>query len=89
MAGPAQALGEGQGGIRKGTGEVRRGAGVRPPRYEPALRVKRVRSSRDVWELTFAPDGRATFRYGEEVVGEPHIVWLRVGDHSILDAPEG
>lgn len=65
------------------------GLRVRPPSYDPALRVKRVRGSREVWELTFAPDGRATFRYGDEIVGEPHIVWLRVGDHSILDAPEG
>ena len=44
----------------------------------------------DVWELTFAPDGRATFRYGPQVrPGEPHIVWLRVGTHAVLDQPAG
>lgn len=41
----------------------------------PGLRVKRMQGTDDVWELTFAPDGRATFRYGPEVrPGEPHIV---------------
>ncbi|MGA2319856.1 MAG: hypothetical protein ABSG95_03820 [Solirubrobacteraceae bacterium] len=40
--------------------------------------------------MTWAADGRATFRYGEEIVaGEPHIVWLRIGKHAILDDPEG
>jgi hypothetical protein len=41
-----------------------------------------------VWELSFAADGRATFAYGDEVVaGEAHVVWRRVGDHSVLDRP--
>ncbi|HWY18304.1 MAG TPA: hypothetical protein VNY27_06280 [Solirubrobacteraceae bacterium] len=40
--------------------------------------------------MTWAADGRATFRYGLEVLpGEPHIVWLRIGKHAILDDPEG
>ena len=34
----------------------------RPPR--PGLRVKHVEGSKGVWEMTFAPDGRATFQYG-------------------------
>jgi len=38
--------------------------------------------------MTFAPDGRATFEYGEEVVkGERHVIWRRVGDHSIFRQP--
>jgi hypothetical protein len=67
-------------------------AGLReqPPRFAPRLRVKRVQGTADVWELTFAPDGRATFRYGDEVrPGEPHVVWLRIGTHALLDEPEG
>jgi len=57
----------------------------RPPRFDPALRVKRVRGTTDVWELSWAADGRALFRYGpERQLGEPHIVWLRVGTHAIL-----
>jgi hypothetical protein len=35
-------------------------------RFRPQLRVKRVVSTRGVWELTWAKDGRATFEYGPE-----------------------
>lgn len=38
-----------------------------PPAFPPALRIKRVQGSDSVWEITFAPDGRATFAYGEEL----------------------
>jgi hypothetical protein len=59
-----------------------------PPACPPSLRVKRVQGHPGVWELTFAADGRATFAYGEEVEpGQPHVVWRRVGDHSILSDP--
>jgi hypothetical protein len=52
------------------------------------LRVKGIRGAPGVFELTWAPDGRATFSYGEERrPGEPHIVWRRVGAHEILKAP--
>jgi hypothetical protein len=61
-----------------------------PPQFPPALRVKRVQGTDDVWELTFASNGRATFRYGPQVrPGEPHIVWLRIGTHAVLDQPAG
>ncbi len=53
------------------------------PPFPPGLRIKRVQGTRDVWEMTFAPDGRATFAFGQEVrAGEPHIIWRRVGDHA-------
>lgn len=56
--------------------------------FRPRLRVKRVVSTRGVWEMTWAPDGRATFEYGEEIrTGEPHIIWRRVGTHDILRDP--
>jgi len=33
-------------------------------------------------------DGRATFEYGDEQLpGEPHVYWRRVGSHSILSDP--
>ncbi len=61
-----------------------------PPPFLPGLRIKRVQGTDDGWELTFAPDGRATFRYGPQVrPAEPHIVWLRVGTHAVLDHPAG
>jgi hypothetical protein len=60
----------------------------RPPRLEPALRIKRVQGHEGVWELSWAPDGRATFAYGPEVLaGMPHVIWRRIGDHSILADP--
>jgi hypothetical protein len=41
-----------------------------------------------IWEMTWAYDGRATFQYGEEVQqGQPHIVWRRIGTHSIFRRP--
>ena len=57
-------------------------------RFRPGLRVKRVRGSGDIFEMTWAPDGRATFQFGAEVVGgEPHVIWRRVGTHAILSNP--
>lgn len=56
--------------------------------FRPSLRVKRVQGHPRVWEMTWAPDGRATFEYGEEVrAGEPHIIWRRIGTHSVFRRP--
>ena len=56
-----------------------------PPAFPPGLRVKRVQGTQDVWEITFAADGRATFHYGDEVIpGMPHVIWRRVGTHDVL-----
>lgn len=87
--------------MRKLTGEQRRsflaardqlvhGLRQRPPEFAPALRVKRLQGADGIWEMSWAADGRATFRYGAAIVaGQPHIVWLRIGKHAILDNPEG
>ncbi len=59
-----------------------------PPSFPAGLRVKGVQGHPGVWELSFAPDGRATFEYGEELSpGDPHVVWRRIGDHSIFANP--
>lgn len=56
--------------------------------FRKGLRVKGVRAARGVYEMTWADDGRATFQYGEEIIdGEPHIVWRRIGTHTILRSP--
>jgi hypothetical protein len=56
--------------------------------FRPRLRVKRVQGHPRVWEMTWAPDGRATFEYGGEVLqGESHIVWRRIGTHSVFRRP--
>lgn len=56
--------------------------------FRPGLRVTRVQKAKaeGVWEMTWAPDGRATFMYGEEQSpGEPHIIWRRIGGHEIYE----
>ena len=56
--------------------------------FRPGLRVRGVRGSPGIFELTWADDGRATFQYGpSRVPGEPHVIWRRVGTHSIFDRP--
>lgn len=41
-----------------------------------------------MFEMTWAPDGRATFEYGEEQTeGEPHVIWRRVGTHDVFESP--
>jgi hypothetical protein len=56
--------------------------------FHPRLRVKRVQGSPGIWEMTWAPDGRATFQYGEEVDrGRAHVIWRRIGTHAIFRRP--
>lgn len=51
-------------------------------------RLKRVRGHPGVLELTWAPDGRATFERGSDKrPGDPHIIWRRVGRHDIFRDP--
>jgi hypothetical protein len=69
-------------------GEFVQGLRQQPPTFPPRLRVKRVQGHPGVWELSFAGDGRATFEYGaEQSRGEPHVVWRRIGDQSIVRSP--
>lgn len=55
--------------------------------FRPGLRIKGVRVAPGVYELTWAPDGRATWSYGRELRHGRHIVWRRIGTHSILAGP--
>ena len=53
--------------------------------FRPTLRVKQVRGERGVWEMIWAPDGRATFAYGKPIKGDTtHIIWFEIGGHEIL-----
>ncbi len=62
-------------------------ADLRAGRLRPGLRVKRVQGYPGVWEMTWAADGRATFEYGDEIQGEPHVIWRRIGTHDIFRRP--
>ena len=56
--------------------------------FRKSLRVKGVQGAEGVFEMTWAPNGRATFQYGNPVhAGEPHIVWRRCGTHDVFKAP--
>jgi hypothetical protein len=62
--------------------------GLRSGRFDPRLHIKRVQGAPGVWEMTWAPDGRATFQYGPELrPGEPHVIWRRVGTHALFREP--
>ena len=61
---------------------------LRTGTIRPRLRVKGVRTHPSVWEVTWADDGRATFRYGESRrPGDSHIIGRRVGSHDIFQGP--
>lgn len=54
--------------------------------FRSGLRVKGVRGAPGVYEMTWAPDGRATFEYGVPVrPGHPRILWRQIGTHKIFD----
>ena len=56
--------------------------------FRPGLRVKRVEGTPNVWEMTFAPDGRATWQYAaDSTAGDPHVVWRRIGTHDVFRSP--
>jgi hypothetical protein len=69
--------------VEKFIKDRRRGQGFRP-----GLRVRGVQGAPGIFEMTWAPDGRATFEYGDPInPGEAHVVWRRVGSHGILANP--
>ena len=69
--------------VEKFVDDLKRGAGFRS-----SLRVKGVRGSPGIYELTWASDGRATFEYGRSVrTGQTHIRWRRIGTHEVLREP--
>jgi len=66
--------------VQRLVADLRSGSGFRR-----SLRVKAMQGHKGVYEMTWAPEGRATFEYGAEVhSGEPHIIWRRIGGHEIL-----
>jgi hypothetical protein len=71
------------GAVRAFVQDLQSGGGFRK-----ALRVKGVKGAPDIFEMTWANDGRATFEYGDPIrEGEPHVVWRRIGTHAIFNDP--
>jgi len=53
--------------------------------FRRGLRVKAIQGAAGILEMTWAPNGLATFQYGDEITrGEPHIVWRRVGTRGVF-----
>ncbi len=53
--------------------------------FRKGLRVKKLRGTSDVYEMSSDSDGRATFAVGDPIQeGKFHIVWLDIGGHDIL-----
>lgn len=58
------------------------------PQFPAHLGVKPMVSQRTViMELRWAPDGRCTWEYGRPRQRRFHVVWRRIGTHSIYDDP--
>lgn len=56
--------------------------------FRKGLRVKGIKGTSGLFEMTWADDGRAIFEYGVEVTpGEAHVVWRRVGTHAVFKRP--
>ncbi|HEY7355018.1 MAG TPA: hypothetical protein VH590_01085 [Ktedonobacterales bacterium] len=71
---------------RKLVHDLKQGKGIRGARQ--GLRIKGVQKRKDVWEMTWADDGRATFQLGASAdPGDAHVIWRRIGGHEILDNP--
>lgn len=56
-------------------------------RFRPGLRVKRIQGTDDIFEMTWAPDGRATFEYGTPHGAGVHVIWRRIGRHNVFRRP--
>jgi hypothetical protein len=55
--------------------------------FRAGLRVKGVQGAPGIFEMTWAPDGRATFEFGTERGSGPHVIWRRIGTHRIFARP--
>lgn len=53
--------------------------------FRSGLRVKKLSGSPEIYEMSWAPYGCATFAIGDPIVDDKlHIEWLRIGGHEIL-----
>jgi hypothetical protein len=56
-------------------------------RFRPGQRVRGVQGAPGVFEMSWAPDGRATFEYGQSQGAGAHLIWRRIGTHAVLALP--
>jgi hypothetical protein len=69
--------------VRKFIEDLERGEGFRA-----GLRVRGIQGAPGIFEMSWAPNGRATFEYGEpRKQRHAHILWRRIDTHAVLDTP--
>ncbi len=56
-------------------------------KFRSGLRVKRVKGTDAIFEMTWAPDGRATFEYGTPDGEGALVIWRRIGRHDVFRRP--
>lgn len=58
-------------------------ADLRRGRFRKSLRIHKLPPA-PLWSMSWAPNGRATFRLGvNPETKEPHVQWWRIGGHEI------
>lgn len=55
--------------------------------FRLGLRVRSVEGAPGVFEMTWDPNGRATFEFGTSRGAGPHVIWRRVGTHDVFSEP--
>ncbi|MGI8998364.1 MAG: hypothetical protein ACR2GO_01475 [Candidatus Limnocylindria bacterium] len=55
--------------------------------FRPGLRIKRVEGTDSVFEMTWAPNGRATFEYGTPDGPSARVTGRRIGHHDVFRRP--
>lgn len=55
--------------------------------FRSSLGVKRVGGTDSIFDMTWAPDGRATFQYGDSQGAGAHVIWRRIGTHKVFKRP--
>jgi hypothetical protein len=55
--------------------------------FRPSLGVKPVQGAPQAFEMSWAPDGRATFEYGEPASPERVVIWRRVASQEAFRRP--
>jgi hypothetical protein len=55
--------------------------------FRPSLGVKAVQGASRAFEMSWAPDGRATFEYGDSASPERVVIWRRVASQEVFRRP--
>ena len=72
---------------RFGTACERFDADLEAGEFRRGLRVMRIQGTDSIFEMTWAPDGRATFEYGSPQGKGAHVIWRRIGLHGGFRRP--